>query len=233
MYCTISELQEILPSKISIGSENIGTPTPGRSGGVNKSSLTPNDARTFIRLAISYVDSRLKPIYVTPLRRVKSYEVELDGNVNPGSNVNITVKDTGNFNFDQLVRVQGKNYYENATILSVTNFTTFVVDRINNVYDKDSTTVSILGFPDPIGVLTARLACAFIIDKLFSAEQAPAVSQYGKDQRNIARSELENILTGEAFLFGQEITNMRFCRSTLMSAMRTPADIFQKGAEKE
>jgi len=231
MYCTISELQEILPSKVAIGNNNIGVPVPGR--GVQKSSLTPDDARTFIRLATSYIDARLKPLYVTPLRRVKGYEVELTTDVSPGANVAINVRDTGNFNYDQLIRVQDKNAYENATIVSVTNFTTFTVDRLNGNYSKDGGTVSILSFPDPIGVLTARFACAFLVDKLFSAEQAPSVSQYGKDQRNIARSELENILTGEAFLFGQEITGRRFVRGTLIDAYGSPAQNFQKGQEKE
>jgi len=231
-YATILDLQNILPEKITIGTVNIGTPTPGRQV-TQRSSMTPDQARRFIEYAQQYVDARLRPMYVCPLRRINSYETPLEAAVSPGSRVTITVRDTGSFNYNQMVRLQDKNGYENATILSVTNFTTFVVDRLNASYELATGKVVILEYPDPIPIITARLACAFCLDRLYVSQQSPDTSSYAVAQRNQARAELENVLTGEALLFGQDFTGRRFIRGSLIDAYRTPADIFQKGQEKE
>jgi len=70
------------------------------------------------------------------------------------------------------------------------------------------------------------------LDRLFVAEQSPDVSQYGKSQRNMARNSMDDILTGEVLLFGQEHTGRRFVRGSVLDAYNSPAEI-QKGEEKE
>jgi len=69
------------------------------------------------------------------------------------------------------------------------------------------------------------MACAILLDRLFSAEQSPDVSTYGKTQRNLARDEIDDILSGEIFLFGQEHTGRRFVRGSLFDAFSNPAEV--------
>jgi len=230
-YCNIEDLKRILPEKVTIGDQNIGTPTPGRTS-TKRSNITPDEARYYIEYGQQYVDARLRPFYVCPLRRVKSYEVELDVIVMSGVNVTVTVRDSGAFGIGQLVRLQDKSGYENSEIVSVESLTSFTVALVSRIYTPDDTKVSILEFPDPIPLMTARFASSFLLDRLYTSEQSPDVSNYGKTQRNIARDSMDDILAGEILLFGQEHTGRRFIRGSLLDAYKSPAEV-QKGQEKE
>ena len=223
-------MQRILPEKVSIGDQNIGTPSPGRAGS-QRSNITPDEARHYIEYAQQEIDARLRPFYTCPLRRVKTFETALDSAVSPGTDVSITVRDSGNFGIGQLVRLQDKYGYENVTIKSVDSFTSFTAETVVNSYDPDGL-VSIVEYPDPVPVIAARLACSYLLDRLFSAEQSPDVSNYGKTQRNLARNAIDDILHGEVLLFAQELTGRRFIRGSLFDAYNSPAEV-QRGEERE
>lgn len=229
MYCTVDDMRKVLPEKVSIGDANLGTPSPGRQGS-KRSNITPDEAQIYIGYAQQYVDSRLRPYYVSPLRRIISFESELDAAVLMGSDVNITVRDSNNFGLGQVVRLKDKSKYENVTITEIVDSKNFIVDTVVENYLEGS--VSILEFPDPIPLITARMACSYVLDRLFSAEQSPDVSQYGKTQRNLARNAVDDILHGEILLFGQEHTGYRFVRGSVLNAYKSPAEV-QRGEEKE
>jgi hypothetical protein len=91
-YCSVDDMQRILPEKVTIGDVNIGTPTPGRPS-TKRSNITPDEARHYISYASQYIDSCLRPFYLCPLRRIKSFESELEGTITPGTNVTVTVRD--------------------------------------------------------------------------------------------------------------------------------------------
>jgi len=228
-YCTVEDMRRVLPEKVSIGDRNIGTPVPGRQGST-RSNISPEEAIQYIRFAQQYVDGRLRPFYSCPLRKIISYEVPLDSAVIGGTSVTITVRDSGNFALGQHVRIKDKSQYEYATITDVSSATMFTVDSVTGTYPEGL--VSILEFPDPIPLITARMASSYVLDRLFSSEQSPDVSQYGKTQRNLARNAVDDILAGEILLFGQEHTGRRFIRGSLFDAYKSPADI-QRGEERE
>lgn len=233
MYCTIQDMRSILPERITIGDQNIGTPRPGRVA-TNRNTITIKQAKEYILLAQQYIDGRLRPFYVCPLRRIKSFETAILENVNPGIETVACVHDNNIFGIEQIVRIQNSTGYEETTVYSVDSSNTnhIVLSRILNTYDYSDSKISILEFPDPIPLLTARFACSFLIDRLFVAEQSPDVSQYGKNQRNLARNEMDDILAGTIRLVGQDHTGRRFVRGSLFDAYKSPAEI-QKGAEKE
>lgn len=234
-YCTVEDLSRILPEKVKIGDENIGTPLPGRAGnqGSKRSNISPQEAERYITYAQQYIDGRLRPFYSCPLRRIKSYETETLSDVTHGSSISVIVHDSGAFIRGDLVRIQNKDAMETATVSSTPNLTTVTLERvINNYLTADDTKISVLEFPDPIPIITAQMAVSFILDRLWTSEQAPDVSLYGKTQRNLARGQIENILSGEVLLFGQEHTGRRFLRGSLMDRFNSPAET-QKGAEKE
>jgi len=232
MYCTIDDVSRVLPEKVKIGDINIGTPTPGRTG-IKRDNVTTADAQRYIGYAQEYIDARLRPFYSCPLRRIKVYETELLANVGHGSNISITVNDSGEFTKGDLVRLQDKNQMETCEVNNLTGLTTLTLVRVvNNYSTTENPVVSILEFPDPIPIITARLASSFILDRLFVSEQSPDVSQYGKTQRNLATAGIDSILTGEVLLFGQEHTGRRFIRGSLFNAYKSPAEM-RKGEEKE
>lgn len=233
MYATIDDLKKLLPEPISIGDTNIGSPTPGRpTSTTNRSKLTPDEAIRYIRFAEQEVDSRLRPYYVCPLRRVKSFETEILGNISPGTSVEVRVHDTGIFSKGQMVRLQGPQQMETDEIDSIKNLTTLVVKNAKYSYETYRSKISILEFPDPIPLITARLAVSYAFDQLFSAEQSPNISEYGKAQRELAINSIDSILSGAVLLFGQDHTGRRFVRGSLFDAYQNPTPEFQFGREK-
>lgn len=230
-YCTIDDLRRILPEKVNIGDDNIGTPSPGRTS-IKRSNISTKHARYYIEYAQQYVDARLRPFYLCPLRRVKSFETELDQIASAGSNSVVVVRDAGVFSLGELVRLQDKSGYENAIVSEVIDFNSFKVDNLSNTYTPDGGKVSIVEYPDPIPLVAARMACSYILDRLFTSEQSPDVSTYGKTMRNLAREAIDDILTGEALLFGQEHTGRRFVRGSLFDAYGSPVEI-QKAVGRE
>jgi len=238
MYCTVDDMRILLPENVTIGDQNIGTPTPvpGRptsSTHTNRDKLTPDQAIKYIRLAEEELDSRLRPYYVCPLRRVKTFETEILGNVSPGNNVEVRVHDTGVFAKGQMIRLQGPCEMETDQIAGIKNLTTLVINRVKYSYETYESKISILEFPDPIPLITARLAVSYAFDPLYSADQAPNISEYGKEQRRLAINSLDSILSGAVFLFGQDHLGKRFVRGSLFDAYQNPTPDFQFGREKQ
>lgn len=232
MYCSVQNVKDLLPEPITVGDTNIGTPSPGRPSTTNRSKLTPDEIISYIRFASQQIDARLRPYYVCPLRRIKSYETEILENVSGGSNIEIKVNDTGAFAKGQIIRLQGKYAMETDEIKSVKNMQTLIISQVKNDYSIEGGKISVLEFPDPIPVLAARLAISYAFDQLFSAEQSPNISEYGKEQRRLAGNDMDSILSGTIFLFGQDHTGKRFARGSLFDAFQNPTPDFQFGREK-
>ena len=232
MYCTVEDMQKLLMETITMGDQNIGTPIPGRPG-INRDTLTPEQAEQYILLAQEQIDSRLRAMYVCPLRQVKTYETTVTSmTVAAGTNVTVAVRTNVSFGIDQEIRMQSKYDMETARIVSVnSNGTDLVLDSLSNAYVFDDK-ISIIEFPDSIRLTTAQFACSFLIDKLFTAEQSPDVSEYGKKLRGQAKGSLNSILAGESRLFGQDHTGRRFVRNSLFDALSNPAQI-QRSEEGE
>jgi hypothetical protein len=235
-YCTVDDLSRILPEKVKIGDQNIGLPSPGRPGnqGSQRSNISPQEAEYYIEYATSYLDARLRPFYSCPLRRTKSFETEVLLDIIAGTNVTVTVNDSGSFIRGSLVRIQDIYNMETATVLDAPTLTTLRLISVSGNYSSSNNTrISILEYPDPVPLVTAQMAVAFLLDRLFVSEQSPDVSSYGKTQRNLARGQIENILSGEVLLFGQETVGRRFVRTSLLDKWSSPTGDVQKGAEKE
>jgi hypothetical protein len=231
-YATVDDLRRILPEKVTIGNSNIGVPTPNAQGS-NRSNISSEEAVQYIEYATTYLDGRLRPFYSCPLRRIKQYETDVLSNPSHGDLVSITVNDSGSFLAGNLIRIQNYDTMETAIVTSTPNLKTVVVDHLNNNYlSADNTKISIIKYPDPVPLVVAQMAASLLLDRLFVSQNSPDVSEFGKTQRNLARSQIENILSGEVLLFGQEFTGRRFCRITLLDAFSSPAEV-QKGVEKE
>lgn len=241
MYATIEDVRSLLPGPITIGNQNIGTPhpIPGRptppSGTSNGNSIiSPEEVFGYIRFADNEINSRLRFHYVCPLRRVKLFETEIQNNLISGSSVEIKINDTGVLSNKQIVRIQDKYQMETTEIENIIDLTTLSVKNLNNNYDASSAKISILAFPDPIPLISARLATSYIFDRLFSADQSPNQSEYGKEERKLAINAIDGIITGTITLFGQDFVGNRFVRGTLHDAYTNPvAKDYQFGREQQ
>ena len=231
MYASVEDMRLLLPNNVTIGDQNIGTPSPGKPTG--KSVISVSYAKKYLGYAQQYLDSRLTNMYVCPLLRIKSYETEILSNVNNGTDIVLTVRDTGAFEDGSYVRLMDKSNMETTTIRTVNTLTTLTLTSVSGVYlMANDSKISILEFPDPIPLIAARLAVSFAFDQLYVQTQSPDVSTYGKTQRNLARNELEDILRGTIRLNGQNYTGRRFVRGTVFDAYKSPSEV-TKGEDKE
>jgi len=233
MYCTVTDVKQFLPPPVTVGGNNIGTPNPGRPNEANRDKITPDQIIYFIRYAQQEIDSRLNPFYACPLRRIKTHEVEPRNNITAGTGVKISVFDSTVFAEHDLVRIQDNSGSETATITNVPNFQTIVVNSLSYNYDVDESLISILKFPDPIPTIAARLTVSYAFDRLFNAEQAPDISQYGVAQRTLAMNAMDGILTGSILLVGQDHTGRRFIRGSLYDGFKGPVADYQFGREQQ
>lgn len=231
MYASIDDVRRILPPSINIGDQNLGTPSPGVPA-VKRDQLTPDSVIQYIRFAQQEVDSRLRPFYVCPLRRIKSFETDILENVSPGTSVNIRVWDSNQFAKGDTVRIQSKDTMELATVSNTSDERYVTVAKVLYSYNVDGSKISVVEFPDPIPIITARLAVSFAFDQLFNAQQAPDISQYGVEQRKLALNAIDSILSGTVLLFGQDHTGRRFVRGSLFDAYDNPTKEFQFGRER-
>ena len=233
MYCTVEDMRLLLPEPISIGDNNIGTPSPGRPSTDGKSVITTEEAIRYIRMAEQEIDGRLRPVYVIPLRRIKSFETETYNDILPGTSVEVRVNDTGVFSQGQMIRLQTSDAMETDEIESIKNLTTLVIQSVKNTYPNYASKISILEFPDPVPFITARLAVSYAFDQLFSADQAPNMSEYGKEQRRLAINSFDSVMSGAILLFGQDHTGRRFVRNSVFDSVRNMTPDFQFGREKQ
>ena len=231
MYCTISDMINILPPSVTIGDQNLGSPAFGNSTD-KRSKITTAEATNFIRFASQEIDSRLRPYYECPLRKVKTFETDIISNISAGTSVVIQIYDSSVFSVGDTVRVQDNYAMELSTISAIANVSCLTVSSLVNSYSSDGGKVSIVKFPDPISLIAARLAVSYGFDQLFTSDQAPDLSVYGKEQKRLAANDMDSILSGAILLFGQEHTGMRFVRGSLYDSFANPTKDLQFGREK-
>jgi hypothetical protein len=233
-YCKIQDVQNLLVSDITIGDRNLGTPRPGRNI-LEKDQATPELIREYIEYATQYIDGRLRNIYLCPLRRIKQYCTDVIDDVSAGSGVTVKVPDATVFNAGDIVRIKDKVGSELANVTSIPDdfSNSIILDSVANSYSPDDRAmISILKHPDPIKMIATRLAVAMLFDRLFAAEQSPAVSEYGNAQRKMAANDISAIQKGQIMLVGQDFQGDRFIRKSLYNTFESPvADDIQFGQD--
>ena len=234
-YCTLEYLKTLLPTNLTIGTATQTQPTLQVTGG--RESVTEPRAKEIIALAGQMIDSRLSPVYVTPLKKMKLVEVELKSKSTAGTNI-IYVGDGGQFSVGCQIRISGRKGGDSYTITNlyddVPNLSKIEVSPVltKTYLPSEDWLVSLVDYPAPIPLICARMAVSMIMERIFVAEQSPADSKHGETMKNLAAAEMDNILQGIVRLHGQEHQGDRFARSSLKNAIKTPAANFQPGGLK-
>jgi len=231
-YASLDDLRTILPKNITIG--NVTAYSPSQA---NPSTISIDDANRFLYFATQFVDSRLTPYYLTPLKQIVEARRPIIHDMLPSS-TDVMVEDILPFAGGMGVRLKDDNGEELNRIREVVeNFDDGAGLRPNrrhvtllyqttNAYDAGSNArLEILSFPHPVTPMTAKFAVSFMYDKIFSADAAPDMSSFGKTMRNSAKEDLNAILTGQARLRGQEFVGRRFVRQQLFDGFKSPGDV--------
>jgi len=231
-YATLDDLRTFLPKNITIGNTTAYSPSQG-----NPSTISVDVANRFIYFATQFVDGRLNPFYLTPLKQVVEARRPIISDMMPSS-TDIMVEDVMPFLAGMGVRLKDDNGEELNRIADVPeNFDEGNGPRPNrrhltllyqttNAYDAGSNAwLEILSYPHPIVPMTAQFAVAFMYDKIFNADASPDVSNYGKAMRNAAKESLNAILTGQTRLRGQEFVGRRFVRQQLFDGLKSPGTL--------
>lgn len=239
-YCTVQDIKDILPKNVTIGDATVPTVSSARAN-----SISTQVASKYIYYATQTIDSRISQIYVTPLIKIRKVSVDLIANMLPSS-TDVMVDDISGFFVGSSVMIQDDNGSERATVgsiaetvvesgITITNFNHLTLSAASqNAYDVGSHgSVHLMMYPDPIPVMTARLACALMFDKIFIADQEPDVSSYGKTLRNLVSLDLNAVLAGQIRLVGQEFVSRRFVRGQLFDAVRLPIENFNVDQGRE
>lgn len=230
-YASLDDLRTLLPENITIGDITGINTIQG-----NRSSISTDVAKKYLDYAAQYVDSKLSGLYLTPLRRVVEARSTIISNMLPSS-TDVMVQDITKFREGACVRLAdtngdevGKikeipgNFDEGSGLLCNTRHLTLLTPTIN-AYDSGSDAIiEMLVYPDPISVMTARFAVSFMFDRLFTTDGSPDVSNYGKSMRNMAREDMDAILTGQTRLKGQSFIANRFVRKTLFDTFKLPGE---------
>jgi hypothetical protein len=226
-YASLEDMRAMLPENITIGDTTTINPTAGR-----RNTISTDVAYRYLTYASQLVDSRLSTLYLTPLNRVVEARSPIIANMMPAS-TDVMVDDIMRFRIGSCVRLSDTNGEEISFVEDVpeqfdgacnVNHLTLRAPT-KNAYDSGSdAVVEMIVYPDPVTPMTARYAVSLMFDKLFTADGSPDVSNYGKTLRNLAREDLDAILTGQTRLKGQQFIGKRFVRQTLFDGFKIPGE---------
>ena len=233
-YCTLNLMRAVLPRLITIGDTTMTTPTIQKPAG-GTTTIETKEAERFVDMAGQHIDSRLRPIYMAPLKRVRFVETIPISDIKQGV-LKVYVPDNGSFNIGGWVKIEDNAGSEVSTIALIPESDFNEVD-LDKAVSRDyliasGATVSFVTYPDPVPSIAARIAVSMIIDKLFTAEQSPDVSAYGKTLRTNAGADIDSILAGTIRLEGQNHTGRRFCRTSVRDTWSTTGE-HQQGVTRE
>lgn len=225
-YCTVIQVDQLLANAMSsarpdatgqkltlinISASNSSTPV-----GVNR--IPDEIVEYYISLADSFIDGILSQMYKTPLRKCARGQWQLDSDINE---YNQTVEiDTRNLVEGQeiLIRDDNSGNEELHTILSIVDQDSLLtIDPIVTHFSGDEVRVVRIAYPAPIDMISARYAVSLIYDKYYASQNDPNISEYGKELRNWAMGQINDILNGRTILDCQERIGDRFASPTLDS----------------
>lgn len=179
----------------------------------------------YIKWADSEINSALSELYITPLCEKSDFETTLLSNIDDYNDYIITEKSCPFYPGDNLILTDGDNE-ERVIIESIVDdidtnvFTT--TEPISYAFVATETRLIRVRYPDPIPLVSARMAGASIYEKYFMSQASPSESEYGGLMRKLAKRDLNNILNGRTILHGQIRIGRRFYNSNVVDRYGLP-----------
>lgn len=229
-YATILEVEQIIGQALTSARPD----TPGERfnlleiGHTRDSNRIPDDiVNYYISLGDNQIDGILSQQYYTPLKLIVLGQWSLDSDISEYNQQIETSEANSLVPGDQvLIKNMVTGYEESHFVSGIVDYHTVTsLDPMSN-FDASNSVVKRILYPPPINQISARYAASFIYDKYFTAQNSPNISDYGKEMRNVAMGQLNDILNGKVILRNQLRIGDRFGNPWLDSsyAHRTPVD---------
>jgi len=215
-YATQSLVEDILASALTRGTDS-GMPVEIINiGNSLRDTVGTETLIQYIRWADEVIDAALSVIYKVPLKRIVKGEYEILQDISSGTTT-IYLEDTSRFLVGDIIIVTNRLISGKKVISSITDENLMNVTSVfANDFLTTNTVVQRLGFPDPVPLISARLAAANLYDKKFAAQASPNMSQYGNTLRSMGENDLNSVLNGRVRLLGQKWLGRRFFNPALL-----------------
>lgn len=222
-YSTARQVQDILASTLTRGTKDDFPVEIINVGNQVRDTVKPDTFVQYIRWADEQIDSALSVVYQVPLKRVVKGEYELLADVIIGSTT-IRIEDATRFHIGDIINLSDRVIHERQIITDIPDETTIeVMSPFNNTFTTLDGVVQRVGYPDPIPLISARMAASNLYDKYFSSQSNTSTSDYGKELRTQAEFDFNSVLNGRSKLMGQRIIGRRFYNPALLDSNNVAA----------
>jgi len=175
----------------------------------------------YINWADSQINAVLSEMYVTPFNEIGDFETELYADISAYNDYVITSSYASLNVGDTIILIEG-SVQERHIIESIIAENIFsTVSAIAYPFTTAARVIRVK-YPDPIQLISARLAAANVYEKFFAAQSSPNESEFGKFMRRLARQDLNSILQGRIKLHGAHAIGNRFVNSNIKSRYHLP-----------
>jgi len=187
----------------------------------NRNEISDETVYEYIRFADDEIDSNLSEMYRTPLHKTAHGEWYLEQDIDEYNPDQIVLSDTSNLIVGDEIYIISTTFTppikEQHVVASIIdeNTITVVEPIFTNFPAGDDTRVVRYGFPPAIVLLSTRKTVANIYDKYFAAQASPNMSEYGNTLRQLAASQMTDILNGVVILHGEDRIGNRFANADL------------------
>ena len=227
-YCSSIDVQRVLAQSLTTATaqttDELGTlENLLNVGNTLDNNLVSNDViNYYIQMADRETDASLSELYSTSFCEMANFETALYSDIYEYNSYIVLERPCPLAVGDQIIIVENSNE-ERHEIEEVVNPTIYATSEPIQYYFDAGARIIRVTYPDPIRFISARKSAANIYDKYFSAEVSPSTSTYGERLRELALTELNNILNGRTILHGQHRIGRRFYNSNLVDQYALPS----------
>ena len=227
-YCSQTDIENIIAQALTSATAStpgdFGTLTPliNIGNSLDKNLIPDSSIDYYIQMADREVDAALSEMYNTPFCELSNFETVLYSDIYEYNPYIVTEKACPLAVNDQVI-ILGEGQEERHIISEVISPMIFATQEdIGYFFPADSRVLRV-SYPDPIRFISARKAAATLFDKYFSSESSPNVSKFGEYLRDLATSDINNILNGTIILHGQHRIGRRFYNGNAVDQYGLPS----------
>ncbi len=176
---------------------------------------------SYIQISDREIDSYVSQMYKTPLSQKVDLETNLFSDIDVYNDY-IVVDEAIPFSPGDQIIITQDGIIEDHVIEEVISSTVFSTEESVQYAFTYGARVVRVTYPNPIRFISSKMSAANVYDKYFSSQSSPNVSTFGQSLREIARTQINNILNGRTILHGQQRIGRRFLNPNLVEQYDLP-----------